>query len=151
MQGLPRRTEEDELTFGGLTEQRLVEELADRLRRDGVGVTGAGEATRRRVAHEHLAVATHDHHPVGHGLQRRGQPIAIDAQAFRVGFELGHHRVDASTAERPVVVVRLRQRGDPSFEPPHASEHHDGAVRPRRRESRPTASSRTCHPNLPVM
>ena len=125
VQRLLRWTEEHELALGGLTGEGLIEKLRDRLRRDGVGMARAGEAIRGRVADEHLAVTTHDHHTVVHDLQRGRESIAVDPQALGVGFELGEHRFERRGRRRNrVVAARRAERRDPTIEA--AREHENG-------------------------
>ena len=148
LQRLLRWAEEDELSLRGLSEQRLVEQLADRLRGDGIGVACATEAARGRVAHEHPAVAPDHYHSVGHRVQCRFEPIAVDAQVLRVRPEIGDRLVDLLGRRRiRVVVARFAQRPDAPLEPSRAHEHddekHDRADEQRERQGR--------HPNRPVM
>ena len=151
------RPEENQLALGGLTEQRLVEQLADRLLGDRVGVARAAEAARGRVAHEHLPVAPDDHHAVGHRVQRGREPVAVDAQAVGVGFELGEHRVDPlGRRRRRVAIVRLGERATrrSSRRALTSTATSSATAQPKKTSAsavmRRSVSS-SAHPNLPVM
>ena len=133
MQRLLRRAEEDELPLRGVPVQGLLEQLADRLCGDGVGVPRAAETAGRRVAHEHVTVAAHHHHAVVHRVQGCGEPIEVDAQVLGVGLERGDHRVDLLGGCRiGLTAARLGQRPDATLEPPRARRARRRAARARR-------------------
>ena len=149
LQGLARRAEQDQLAFDGVAEQRLVEQVADRLLGDRVGVTRTREPARSGVAHEYPALDVDDHDAVGHRVQRGGEPVAVDVQALGVDAELGEHRVGALPRHgRRSLVAGLGERRDAPVEPARGDEHraeqHERADRRRRsrvRSSPPPGSS----------
>ena len=138
VQRLLRRAEQDELALRRLTERAWSRSSPIACAATASEWRAPLKRARGRVAHQHLAVISHDHHAVGHGLQSAAASRSRSTlQAVRVGQEIGDHRLDpvgrrsvrlAVAAARPA--LRPVARGVARSRAPR------GAVRRRRPGSR---------------